>query len=162
MGVQSKRLPKRRGESMPRPLPFWGNDALRIRDAGPRSRNDKERILFVLALRHTSKREKGCDYICKRKRFKPPMIMIMRQDTEGPYSSVFSSTALLTRPRSPALVHVGCVKVIVGSLGDGSLIERQASKSDVVFACARFFSIGWLGVVVDDDHLCRRGPCWRM
>ena len=39
---------------------------LRIRDAGPRNRNDKERILFVLALRQTSKEENGCDYVNER------------------------------------------------------------------------------------------------
>ncbi|KAH0835027.1 hypothetical protein J3R83DRAFT_10764 [Lanmaoa asiatica] len=51
-------------------------------------------------------------------------------------------TALIRDPgKVPLFASIG-VKTIVGSHGDGALLEQQASQSDVVFACANADHVG--------------------
>lgn len=67
------------------------------------------------------------------------MLERLLQHRTAPNSEI---TALVRDPAKIPLFKAIGVKTVVGSLEDGALIERQASKSDVVFACVRFSFMG--------------------
>lgn len=79
-------------------------------------------------------------------------------------ASTSEITALVRNPdKVPLFASIG-VKTVVGSHDDGALLERQASESDVVFACVSFSSMGWTrSVLTVADRPCgglgRRRSC---